>query len=109
MTRLLLGIISVGGFPIGSGKFKMDGLQDPKRKSGTFSSKESGEISRKLAMVGLNCSANTSAKIRNYASSVVSTIAGAQDPKATQVHITSPVDKAKDNIIQWITPTKSLA
>ena len=88
--------MSGGGFPIESGQFHMDGLQQPKRKPGTFSDQQSTKISQNLAMVGLSCSANTPDKVHGYASDILQTIAGAQDPKGTQVHITAPADQSKD-------------
>ena len=88
--------MSSGGFPIESGEFHMDELQEPKRKPGTFSIEESCEISQNLAMVGLSCSANTPDKVHSYASEIVRSITGAQDPSGTQVHITALADAAKD-------------
>lgn len=88
--------MSSGGFPIENGKFCMDGLKEPRRKPGTFTDKESSEISHKLAMVGLTCSANTPDKVHGYASDIVLAIEGAQAPSDTQVHITAPANAAKD-------------
>ena len=46
------------------------------------------EISQKLAMVGLSCSANTPDKVHCYALKIVHAIAGAQVSSGTQEHIT---------------------
>ena len=86
--------MSRGGFPLVSGQFHMDGLQEPKRKPGTFSDKQSSKISQNLAMVGLSCSANTPDKVLGYASEIVHAISCAQDPSGTQVHITALADAA---------------
>lgn len=88
--------MSSGGFPIESGQFHMDGLQEPKRKPGTFSDMQSSEISQTLALVGLNCSDNTPDKVHSYASDIVQAIAGGQHSSGTQVHITALADAAKD-------------